>query len=104
MKKVTFQHEEGNVFFAVELDQDRLQDELDCSCEDLATASKKISRIVGPHEKQQMQNCAAPSGKSVTAVQLMRRSVSRHGGRGRKHTISNARPLRRKKTCCPTWK
>ena len=42
MKKVKFQHEEGDVLYAVELDQDRLRDELDCSCEDLATASRKI--------------------------------------------------------------
>ena len=40
------------------------------------------SSIVGPHKKQQMQKCAAPSGKSATAVQLMR------------HTTSNAGPLR----------
>ena len=47
MKKVTFEHEEGDVLYAMasevadeldraQKDQDRLQDELDCSCEDLA--------------------------------------------------------------------
>ena len=50
MKKVTGVHEEGDVLYALasetdELDraqkeQDRLQDELDCSCADLAVASR----------------------------------------------------------------
>ena len=63
VKKVTFEHAEGDVLHAVasevadELDrvqklQVRLQDELDCSYEDLATASP----TVGTHKKQQMQN------------------------------------------------
>ena len=60
VKKVTFEHAEGDVLHAVasevadelDLDQVRLQDELDCSCEDLATASP----TVGTHKKQQMQN------------------------------------------------
>ena len=54
MKKVMFEHEEGDVLYAIvteatdELerapnDQDRLQDELDCSCEDLATAAREFS-------------------------------------------------------------
>ena len=66
MKKVTFEHEEENVLHAVapevtdeldrsQKDQDRLQDELDCSCEDMATASREFSNC-WPHKKQQMQN------------------------------------------------
>ena len=58
MKKVTFEHEEGDVLYVMssevvdefdraQKDQDRLQDEIVCSCEDLATAS------AGPHKKQQ---------------------------------------------------
>ena len=35
----------------------------------------KNSRTAGPHTKQQMQNCAAPSGKSVKGGHLMRRFV-----------------------------
>ena len=61
MKKVTFEHEEGDVLYAVasevaqELhrarkDQDRPQDELDCSCEDLASASKEFSNCWATHE------------------------------------------------------
>ena len=54
MKKVTFEHEEEDVLFAAatevtgELerapeDQDRLQDELASSCEDMATAAREFS-------------------------------------------------------------
>ena len=61
MKKVTFEHEEGDVLYAVasevaeeldraQKDQDRLQDELECSCEDLATACKEFSNCWATHE------------------------------------------------------
>ena len=51
---MTFEHEEGDVLYATvteatdelegaQMDQDRLQDELDCSCEDLVTAAREFS-------------------------------------------------------------
>ena len=54
LKKVTSEHEEGVVFYAVatevtdeleqvQKDQDRLQDEMDCSCEDVANAAREFS-------------------------------------------------------------
>ena len=54
MKKVTFEHEKGDVLHAVasevadelggaQKDQDRQQNELDCSRKDLATASREFS-------------------------------------------------------------
>ena len=54
MKKVTFEHEEEDVLFAAatevtgeleraQEDQDRLQDELASSCEDMATAAREFS-------------------------------------------------------------
>ena len=57
MKKVAFEHEEEDVLHAVALelgraqkDQARLQDELECTCEDLATASKEFSNCWATHE------------------------------------------------------
>ena len=66
IKKATNEHEEGDVLYAVasqvaedleraQKDQDRPQDELDCSCEDLATASWE-SQTAGLHTKQRVQN------------------------------------------------
>ena len=61
MKKVKFEHDEGDVLNAVasevaeeldraQNDQDRPRDELDCSCEGLATASKEFSNCWATHE------------------------------------------------------
>ena len=61
MKKVTFEHEEGDVLYAIvteatdeleraQKDQDRPQDELDCSCEDLATAAREFSNCWAAQE------------------------------------------------------
>ena len=47
-------------------DQDRLQDELDCSCEDMATAVRK---------KRQLRTLAVPSGKSAMNELPTRRSA-----------------------------
>ena len=61
MKKVTSEHEEGNVLHAVvtevtdeleraQKDQDRLQDDLDCFCEDMATAARGFSNCSAAQE------------------------------------------------------
>ena len=54
MKKVKFEHKEGDVLHAVASEvadeQDRLQVELDCSCEDLATASRESSNCWAAQE------------------------------------------------------
>ena len=61
MKKVTSEHEEGNVLYATvteatdelepaQTDQDRLQDELDCSREDMATSAREFSNCWAAQE------------------------------------------------------
>ena len=61
MKKVTSEHEEGAVLYATvteatdelepaQKDQDSLQDELDCSCEDTATAAREFSNCWAAQE------------------------------------------------------
>ena len=70
MKKVTFDHEEVDVLFAAasevveeldraEKDQDRLQDELECTCEDLAIVSKEFSNCWATHEAASAQLSSA---------------------------------------------
>ena len=73
-KKVMFEHEEWDVFMRwlldqAQKDQDRLQDELECSCEDLATASKEFSNCWATHE--------AASAKLSSAFQAMCAEVRR---------------------------
>ena len=61
VKNVTSENEEGDVLYAVvteatdelgraEKDQDRLQDELDCSCEDVANAAREFSNCWAAQE------------------------------------------------------
>ena len=90
MKKVTFEHEEGGVLFAVasevtdesdraQKDQDRLQDELDCSCEDLATVSREFPNCWATQEAANAKlSCNRHAAHEAICVE--------HGGRGRKHT------------------
>ena len=58
---MTFEHEDGDVLYAIvteaideleraQKDQDRPQDELDCSCEDLATAAREFSNCWAAQE------------------------------------------------------
>ena len=116
MKKVTFEHEEGDVLYATVTEQRRLtsskgprKTRIVCRTNWIAHAKTwpplpGSCPTVGPRKKRQSKRQAVPSGKSVTAVQLMRRFVSKHAGRGRKHRTLNARLRRHKKTCCPTGK
>ena len=70
MKKVTPEYEEGDVLYAVasevaseldraQKDQDRLEDELDCSCVDLATASREFSNCWATQEEANAKLCIA---------------------------------------------
>ena len=79
VKKVTFEHEEGDVLYAVasevadELerprkDQDRLQDELDCSYEDPAAATRDFSNCWAAQEA----TTAASTAAAVTTSSAFR--------------------------------
>ena len=70
MYKVTLEHDEGDVLHdeleRARKDRDRLQDELDCSCEDMATAAREFS------------NCwAAPEAATFKPSSSFRRICTR---------------------------
>ena len=67
---MTFDHEEVDVLFVAasevveeldrfEKDQDRLQDEMECTCEDLAIVSKEFSNCRATHEAASAQLSSA---------------------------------------------
>ena len=67
MKKVMFEHEEGDVLYAVasevtdeleraQKDPDRLQDELDCSCEAMANAAREFFNCWAAQEAATAKN------------------------------------------------
>ena len=96
MRKVTSYHEEGDVLRATvteatdeleraQNDQDRLQDELDCSCEDMATAAREFFNCWA-RKKRQLQRQAVPSEKSAINELPMRRSAWKLGKHGKEHT------------------
>ena len=104
MKKVMSVHEEGDALSAVvtettdeleraQKDQDRLQDELDCSCEDMANVAGEFSdcwphnRQQQPQQLQQVSEQAAHFESSAHAEQPMKQYVSMQGRRGKEHTI-----------------
>ena len=114
MKKVTFEREVEDALYAVasevadeldwaQKDQDRLKDELDCSCEDMATAARELSNSWAAQE--------AATAKTRGAVReicnrraSMKRSASKLGKRGKEHTIQKERPQKHKITSSPTGK
>ena len=70
MANVTSEHEAGDVLHAATLevaeelertqkDQGRLQDDLDCSCDDLAAATKEFSDCWAAHEATGVKLCNA---------------------------------------------
>ena len=100
MKKVTFEHEEGDVLHVVasevadeldraQKDQDRL---LECSCEDLATASNEFSNCFATHEAASVKLSSA--FREATVERPTRRPVPRYGGRATRPLNSNAKPQR----------
>ena len=109
MANVTCEHEAGDAIHAaaaetagelerVQKDQGRLQDDLDCSCDDLAAAIKEFSDCWTAHEATSAKLCNA-SGKSATAVRLAKQSVSKQGRLCIEHMTSNATPRKYKKAC-----
>ena len=93
MKKVTSDHEEGDVLYAVATEvTDGLQraqkapNELDCSCEDVATAARAFSNCWAAHEAATVQTTSAAIDVLPTS-----RSAWRFGKRGKEHTSYRGR-------------
>ena len=85
MKKVTSVHSQTRLdeLERAHKDQDRLQDELDCSCEDMASCQGVFQQL-GRTRSRDCKKQAAPSEKSATDV--LPGDLSRLGKRGTEHT------------------
>ena len=93
MKKVTLETEEGDMLFAVahevgeeldtaQKDQDRLQDELEFSCEGMVTASKEFTNCWAVHNaacanvnRYERKTEWRSPGKSAIAERLIKQYV-----------------------------
>ena len=92
MQKVTSEHEEGDVLYAVvteatdeleraQKDQHRLQDELDCSCEDMATAVREFLQLLGRARSSNCKKKEKPTRNELPT----RGSALKLGKRGKEH-------------------
>ena len=112
MKKCTFEHEEGDVLYAVTSEaadepERALRTRTVCKTNWIALA--KTWRplpgnypTVGPRKKRQLQKQAALSEKSAINVIPTRRCAPNLGRRGKEHTTQRGRPQKHKRMCSPT--
>ena len=111
MTNVTSEHEAGDVLHAASLDvaeefertqkdQGRLQDDLDCSCDDLAAATKEFPDCWAAHEATRVELCNAfrevfnqRAAHEIFGVEAKKKR------RCIEHLKSNVKPREYKKAC-----